>query len=215
MAEQLYPKHFCNNNLCLHSQTTLFIFFIHSKFFLGSLNDSTMAAAKLIESSKNNLNPEEVIDFESLPWLCQKRFAEICDGKTLKTFASIDASTRRLAKRCHVFDEVFVDATFVSQCTYKLRCYCDAGQDCPFHNQWIDPSFFKVKVLIANRIKIVDYCSEKTEASFFRNLPINFNFFEYLFIHVRRINLKDLQTITNPGLKSLYFMDSIESDVTL
>ena len=150
-------------------------------------------------------------DFPSLPYVCQKRFAEICDPASLKIFAAINASTTRLAKRCHVIDEVELDAyRSTKHCRFSIPCYCGAEEFC---RSISDPLTFKGKLTVMNKIKITNTLYECSQL--FQYLPISFDSVRILHFTVHRINLNDLKMILKPNLNVFDFYGGLISDISI
>ena len=164
----------------------------------------------------------KTFDFSSLPWICQKRFAEICDPKTLKTFASIAASTRRLAKRRHVIDNVSVDYYYdsdndddfnfdsdddvykyepVLRSKCQVLCYCD-GEKC----HGIDISSVKTKFEVTGTIKI-DCISKLIDV--IECLPFTLNSNEVLELFAYPTDINVLKKLVTPNLKAFLYRGSI------
>ena len=160
--------------------------------------------------STQNLS-ENSFDFASLPYVCQRRFAEICDGKTLRTFASINASTRQFSKRCHWIKKVIIDQE--PSIYARVQCYCTLGEFCKGLK---DSELFENGTLEVLEEIEIQYSSEKSaiDASFFQQFPITFKSNEHLRIVVNSIKFSLLRSLINPNLKTMYFEGEISFDCT-
>lgn len=147
----------------------------------------------------------KIFDFALLPFVCQRRFAEICDGKTLRTFASINSSTRDISKRCHFIEhlEIKVDA---STCQHDPDCSCNENGFC---NGDTDLSLYNCEWVQHYNIKKPE---GQLEARHLQNLPISIRSTDKLSFFVETIDLKDLQKLTTMEFKFLNFIGNIEAD---
>ena len=153
---------------------------------------------------------EETFDFPSLPWVCQKRFAEICDARTLKTFASINAATRSLSKGCHSIENVFIEDGIPS--SYILSCYCKSSRCCKIIDATSLPQNQKFDVLGVVRIHEK---SKESGAEYFQKLPINLKSNEKMCLNIYQIKFSVLKSLITPNLKSFEFSGRIQFDLTV
>ena len=163
--------------------------------------------------STQNLS-ENSFDFASLPYVCQRRFAEICDGRTLRTFASINDSTRNLSKRCHWIKNFIVDYfdPNYSSLYAHVQCYCTDKEYCKLDYEGFD-FCGKGKFEALNDIEIIQFEVHTTlDASFFQQLPIRFTSNKSLRISVESIKFSVLKDLINQNLKKLYTSGEIIMD---
>lgn len=158
---------------------------------------------------------EKIFSFASLPYVCQRRFAEICDGRTLRTFASLNDSTRNLSKRCHWIKEVMIGIPNGS-IEYYIKCLCSPTEHC----RGIDISQFNGKLDVLDVVKL-QYPRDQNESDasaddhFFERLPVSLSSLENLFILADSIKFSVLKTLWNPILKVLEFQGDVIFDCAL
>lgn len=164
-----------------------------------------------------NLNEESevIFSFITLPYVCQRRFAEICDGKTLKVFALISSVTRNLSKRCHTIEQIKIDYSYsVVSPIITFRCFCDKDEFCRGVNE-TRISAFKSKFEVLDKINLTNLGDTKTDDHFLHSLPFSFNSVQRLELRCNSINLTDLKPLIGPEIKTLYFYGGIRTECSL
>lgn len=68
-----------------------------------------------------------IFSFSSLPWICQKRFAEICDTQTMLKFKQLSPQIQELSKSRSIIKRLRIGYIKHPECDRDL-CKCLPGQ---------------------------------------------------------------------------------------
>ena len=146
-------------------------------------------------------------NFASLPWVCQKRFAEVCDPGTLKTFASLNSFTRSLAKRCHFVNYAAIEDDRPAY--YRISCFCHPREHCDACDLG-HLKLVKSKLEVMNTVDIwVSNENISVDDRFFHGLPISLSSNQCLRLKVRHIEFTILRSLLTPNLRRFQFYGCI------
>ena len=192
----------------LHSYFTLsFIFclvILHFRIFKSVVVSIMASISKLGSNVK-------AFDFLTLPYVCQKRFAEICDRRTLEKFVKINSRTTELVNGCHFVKKNLVNFNSGIQ-HFTVACFCKTDN----HRNCRELEALKLKSYAAKNVSIV-VTKKFVNTSFFQTLPLKYEEAERIRVATLKMGFQDWMElikyfIAKPNLKVFEILCRVSDD---